>query len=729
MSKISFFTHASRLTPYAFFAAIIIAACATEMSDKGPPQRGASVQIDGDDIGGVVTGPSGPEAGVWVIAETRELPTRFARIVVTDDNGRYVVPDLPKANYDLWVRGYGLVDSAKVKAAPGKIVNLTAVAAPNRAAAAQYYPAIYWYSMLKIPDAAEFGGKSNIPAKLTRNDWLNSLKSNGCIGCHQLGQQSTRTFPANVPFPFGKFANSEEAWFRRIQSGQSGESMFNTLVNEMGAAPIKYFADWTDRIAKGELPHATPPRPQGLERNIVVTTWDWLDGKHYLHDLIASDRRRPTVNAYGPLFGSAEYSTDLIPILDPVKNSFKTFKAPVRDANTPEALGPGHAASAQAMQPSAYWASEKVWDTKVNNHNGMVDGKGRVWFAATVRGPSNPDFCKKGSIHPSAKVFPLERTNRAVTMLDPKTMKYSFVDTCFQTHHLQFGYDANETLWTSGGGAVLGWVNTKIFDETGDASKAQGWTPFILDTNGNGKRDDYVEPNQPVDPTKDKRIVANFYAIMPSPVDGSIWGTVRGNPGAVVRIALGPNPSETAIAEIYNVPSPAFGVRGGDIDKNGVVWVSLASGHLGSFDRRKCKGPLNGPKATGGHCPEGWSFYKYPGPGFEGVGDNSAESSYYTWVDQHNTFGLGADVPMSTGNLNDGLIAMKDGKMIVLRVPYPLGFYAKGFDGRIDDANAGWKGRGLWTTSGDRAPWLKEGGKGMQPFAVHFQLRPDPLAH
>ena len=136
------------------------------------------------------------------------------------------------------------------------------------------------------------------------------------------------------------------------------------------------------------------------------------------------------------------------------------------------------------------------------------------------------------------------------------------------------------------------------------------------------------------------------------------------------------------------------------------MWVSLASGHIGSFDRRKCKGPLNGPKATGDHCPEGWSFYQYPGPGFDGIGENSAESSYYTWVDQHNTFGLGEDVPMSTGNLNDGLIALKDGKMIMLRVPYPLGFYAKGFDGRIDDPNAGWKGRGLWAASGDRTPWL-----------------------
>ena len=109
------------------------------------------------------------------------------------------------------------------------------------------------------------------------------------------------------------------------------------------------------------------------------------------------------------------------------------------------------------------------------------------------------------------------------------------------------------------------------------------------------------------------------------------------------------------------------------------------------------QGPLNGPKATGDHCPEGWSFYQYPGPGFQGIGENSAESSYYTWVDQHDTFGLGKDVPMSTANLKDGLVALKDGKMVSLRVPYPLGFYAKGFDGRIDDPNAGWKGRGLWT--------------------------------
>jgi hypothetical protein len=704
--------------------AALIAACAAQMGDG--PGTGAAVRIDNDDIGGLVTSAKGPEAGVWVIAESTDLPTRFAKMVVTDDQGRYVIPDLPNASYSIWVRGYGLVDSPKVKAAPGKIVNLTAVIAPNEAAAAHYYPPIYWYSMMKIPDKSEFGGKGKIPAKLTQNGYLNSMKSNGCANCHAIGVRSMRTFPQNVPFPLGKFANSEEAWFRRIQSGQGGDPMFALAVKELGGAPFRYLGDWTDRVAKGELPHAKPPRPQGIERNIVVTTWDWLNEKHYLHDLIASDRRFPTVNAYGALYGSPEHSTDIMPILDPKTHKVTEFKMPVRDADTPMAIGPGYPAGAKPMQPSPYWGNEQTWTSKANNHNAMFDRKGRVWLAATVRGPNNPAFCKKGSDHPSAKAFPVERTTRHLAMLDPKTMKYTFVDTCFGTHHLQF--DANERLWTSGGGQVVGWLDMKIFDETGDAAKAQGWTPMILDTNGNGKRDAYIEPNQPVDPAKDKRISAPFYAVMPSPVDGSVWGAFRSFPGAVVRIAPGPNPSETALAEIYNVPLPGFGIRGADIDKKGVVWASLASGHLASFDRKKCKGPLNGPKATGDHCPEGWSFYQYPGPGFQGIGQNSAESSYYSWVDQHNTFGLGEDVPMSTANLQNGLVALKDGKMILLTVPYPMGFYAKGFDGRIDDPKAGWKGRGLWSSSGDRAPWLMENGKGSKPLAVHFQLRPDPLA-
>jgi hypothetical protein len=684
----------------------------------------APVAIDNDDIGGVVTGANGPEAGVWVIAETTDLPTRFTSSVVTVGQGRYVLPDLPKAKYKVWVRGYGLIDSPRVDGEPGQHLNLTAVTAPNDAAAAEYYPAIYWYSMLKIPAADQFGGTRDIPPRVKQSDWLDLMRNNGCIGCHQIGGIATRT----IPMAFGTFKSAEEAWIRRTQSGQAGELMVNILAGQLGGVPYKYFGDWTDRIAKGELPHAKPPRPQGLERNIVVTTWDWSRPNKYLPDIISSDRRNPTVNAGGPVYGSPEYATDEIPILDPKTSKVSYFKAPVRDSGMPESLGPGHAAMLTPLQPSAYWGNEQIWDTRVNNHNSMFDKEGNLWFAAAVRGAENPDFCKKGSDHPSAKVFPLNDNHRELAMLDPKTMKYTFVDTCFQTQHLNFAYDANETLWTSsgGGGGVVGWLNTKMFKETGDAAKSQGWTALVLDTNGNGKRDDYVEPNRPVDPTKDKRVAQVFYAVMVSPADGSIWGTLRGS--AIARINPGVNPPATALTELYNVAAPGFGPRGADIDSKGVVWVSLGSGHLGAFDRSKCK-VLNGPAATGNHCPEGWSFYQYPGPGFDGIGANSAESSYYTWVDQHNTFGLGEDVPISTGNLNDGLVALKDGKMITMKVPYPTGFFSKGLDGRIDDPNAGWKGRGLWVSSGDRTPWMQEGGIGMTPMAVHFQIRPDPLAH
>lgn len=704
------------------WARILAASCAALLLLIVSMTAGAQdVAIDADDIGGVVAGPEGPEAGVWVIAETNDLGTRFARMVVTDDEGRYVVPDLPDANYEVWVRGYGLVDSPKVKSKPGAKLNLKAVPAPDAAAAAQYYPAIYWYSMLEIPGEDQFGGKSDIPAKVSQTEWLNHMKSNGCVGCHQMGQLGTRTIPESL----GEFESSEKAWMRRVQSGQAGGSMTSALSGRLGGVPFEYFADWTDRIAKGELPHTKPERPQGVERNIVVTVRDWLTEKHYLHDLISTDRRNPTVNAYGPVYGSAEYSTDMIPVLDPVKNTATMFEAPAREGT--KVATAGHALGKPVM-PSPYWGDETIWVTKTTIHNPMFDEKGRVWFTARVRNEENPEFCQKGSDHPSAKLTPLEKSTRHLAVYDPKTKKYTMVDTCFSTHHLQFGYDENNTLWTSGGRTVVGWLDTKMFDETGDAAKSQGWTALILDTNGNGKRDDYVGDKDPVDPTKDKRVNAGWYAVMPNPADSSIWGSVRGYPGSIVRLDPGSNPPETALAEIYNVPKPGFGIRGADIDSEGVVWASLASGHIGAFDRRKCKGPLNGPKATGDHCPEGWSFHQYPGPGFKGIGENSAESSYYTWVDQHDTFGLGKDVPMSTGNLNDGLIALKDGEMVTLRVPYPLGFYAKGFDGRIDDPNAGWKGRGLWTTSGDRTPWLMEGGKGTKPLVVHFQLRPDPLA-
>ena len=676
----------------------------------GPQAAAQQVTIDADDIGGVVSGRDGPEAGVWVIAETQKFPSRYAKIVVTDGQGRYVVPDLPAAAYSVWVRGYGLVDSPKRQARPGTQLDLTAVPAPNAAAAAQYYPAAYWYSMLDVHREAQDMDATE------QHQLLNAFKSNGCVGCHQMGNLATRT----IPEALGSFSSAADAWERRVLSGQAGGGMARQL-DRFDGALLRVFADWTDRIEAGELPAAQPVRPFGVERNVVVTVRDWSDGKAYMHDLASTDRRDPTVNAYGPVYGAPELSTDHMPILDPVRNVPTTFELPVRDADTPTT------AQTLPAAPSAYWGDEVIWDSRANVHNPMLDSEARVWLTARVRGRENPAFCREGSDHPSARLFPTTNSGRHVAVFDPSTDEYRFVDTCFSTHHLQF--DANDILWTSGGGQVLGWLDAPRFLETGDAAAAQGWTAFVVDTNGNGRRDAYVEPNEPVDPARDKRFSVGYYAVMPNPADGSIWGSNRSYPGTVVRVDPGPRPPETALSEVYNVPLSGFGIRGADIDRDGVVWASLASGHLASFDRRMCEGPLNGPAATGDHCPEGWEFYQFPGPGFAGFPDNSVESSYYTWVDQWNTLGLGEDVPIATGNLFDGFHALVYGRYVTLRVPYPMGFYAKGLDGRIDDPDAGWKGRGLWSTNGDRVPWHMEGGKGTKPLVVHIQMRPNPLEH
>jgi hypothetical protein len=687
----------------------------------GAPQ-GETVRIDNDDIGGVVTSSKGPEAGVWVIAETTGLPTKFNKTVVTDDRGRYVIPDLPNATYSVWVRGYGLIDSPKVQSVPGKNLNLTASLAMTPREAAQYYPAGYWWSMLRPPDKSEFPGtgpKGNgiSPNIRSQAEWLRQLKSGGCTACHQLGTRATREIPENL----GPFPSSVAAWDRRIKSGQAGGQMDNGL-NAMGRERVlRVLADWTDRIAKGEVPATAPARPQGIERNVVITQWDWADPKAYLHDVVSTDRRNPTLNANGPVYGALELSADYLPALDPVKHAASKVQLTVRDQNTPRT-------SANMPQPSPYWNDEVLWTSRNNVHNPMFDEKGRVWITSAVRPNQNPAFCREGSTHPSAKAYPIANAGRHLAIYDPKTQQITHISTCFGTHHLMFAEDANNTLWTSGGGQVVGWLNTKMFNETGDEEKSQGWTALIMDTNGNGRRDAYVEPNQPVDPAKDKRIGGAFYSVAPAP-DGSVWGSLLGFPGAVIRLVPGSNPPETAIAEYYEPPLPGFSPRGADVDRNGVMWAALASGHMASFDRRKCKGPLNGPKATGQHCPEGWTLYPEPLPQMQGVAEQgSAEGSYYTWVDQFDTSGLGRNTPINTGNASEGLLALKDGKWVVMRVPYPLGFYTKWLDGRIDNPNGGWKGRGLWATISTRAPFHMETGKGTSSKVLKFQVRTDPLA-
>jgi hypothetical protein len=350
-----------------------------------------------------------------VIAETTDLPTKFVKIVVTDDRGRYLLPDLPpKATYSVWVRGYGLVDSPKVRTTAGRTLDLTATVAPSAAAAAEYYPAGYWWAMLQVPGKDEFPGTGPqgngiSPNVRTQAEYLRQLKSGGCWACHQLGNKATREIPKEL----GTFPSSVHAWDRRIQSGQAGGQMVNGVNNLGRERTLRMFAEWTDRIAAGEIPKSAPARPQGLERNVVITMWDWADPTVYLHDVVTTDRRNPTVNANGPVYGALELSADYVPVLDPVRHAKSQIPLTVRDPDTPRT-------SPKMPAPSPYFGSEVIWTSRNNVHNPMLDERGRVWLTSAVRSPDNPEFCKEGSSHPSAKLFPLPRAGRHLAVWDPE---------------------------------------------------------------------------------------------------------------------------------------------------------------------------------------------------------------------------------------------------------------------------------------------------------------------
>ncbi len=716
----------------AFMAALVIAAMTALWLGVAAT---AQTALDADDIGGVVRSPSGPEAGVWVIAETDDFDTRFRKIVVTDDAGRYALPDLPDASYDVWVRGYGLRDSEPVAARPGDSLDLDAIPAADAREAAQVYPANYWYSLVEVPAADEFPGTGDAgngisPGMRHQAAWIDGLKQ-GCQLCHQLGNQATR----EVLNP-GDFDSTEAAWAHRVRVGQRGALMAGGLRRFGAERAIAMYADWTDRIMAGEVPPA-PPRPRGRERNVVLTLWEWGGEAGYIHDEIATDKRNPQVNAGGPVYG-VEFANDKLVWVDPRTNEAREVVLPVRD--TP---GEGDFRSyidRENLEPSIYWGDELIWNNPGNPHNPMMDGQGRVWMTHQIRGPGNPAWCREGSDNPYAQHYPLNRAARHVAYYDPATEDVELIDTCFNTHHLQFGYEDGERLYLSSVGPVIGWLDVDVYEETGDAQAAQGWCPLIVDTNGDGRITEWVGRAGDVDPALDKEMGGGWYGIVPDPTaDSVVWAASGGVPGQIVRLELGDNPPETCVAEYYqppfenpDAPIQGFSPRGIDISTDGIVWTALSgSGHMASFDRSRCD-VLNGPTATGQHCPQGWTLHATPGPQMKGVSTHgSADFHYYNWVDQHDTLGLGPNVPIATGSTSDSLLAFlpDEEEFVILRVPYPMGFYSRGMDGRIDDPDAGWKGRAVWADYGTNAVWHSEGGKGTQGNLVKFQIRPDPLAH
>jgi hypothetical protein len=743
-----------------FSAALLIAALAAAafwglvrpMNAQAPA---AAVAIDPDDIGGVVTAAASPEAGVWVIAETTDLPTKLVKIVVTDDQGRYLLPDLPNANYRIWVRGYGLVDSPKVQSRPGRRLNLTAVRAPEAKAAAEYYPANYWLSLMEVPAESDFprpmevappipqvarrargagpaGPPPGAPAgrgrgPVTFNSQAEMLLSIKNLQQRQLGSKITREVPRQIR-ALG-FTTTVDALLYGSTAGQMPD--FGAGAN---GPNLFRMAEWVDRIAAGAVP-AAPPRPQGLERNVVITLWDVSNEVPFIHDVVGTDRRAPGMNAFGKVYG-VEYHNDGLVELDPLEHRERTIPIPTQVPKTTIQPVP------PAMRnPSIIWGDEVIYDGVTFPNHLTMDERGRIWMSARVNVDANPAYCRAGSTNRYAQADPLDESTRHVAMYDPRTGRWDLIRTCFRTHHIQMSTTGPRRVFMNpaaagAAGAYYGWIDIDTWERTRNEEAAQGWCVAYLDSDGDGR------------PNRDRPITGAPYSITQHPQDGSLWGAVQGTPGKLIRLSLGANPPETCVGEVYEAPfdpypsrtpgaQSGFNPRGIDIDSTGVVWTALASSnHMASFDRRLCDVVAGEAATSGRHCAKGWKLYPLPGPKLKGVtAEIGSDFNYYSFVDQFDMLGLGKDTPIANGTISDSLLALdrRTNTVVTMRVPYPMGFYSRGMDGRIDDPAAGWKGRGIWASNGTRNMWHVEGGKGgggtgVRGHIAKFQVRPNPLA-
>jgi streptogramin lyase len=653
--------------------------------------------------GTVTSGKAKAEAGVWVIAEAK-LGTGYRKIVVTDAKGRFVLPELPKAGYKVWVRGYGLLDSKKVGARPGATLALH-VKTASRVKAAQIYPANYWLSLFN-PPAPPAPAPGATPPEDPAGKWNSDFKL-GCMLCHQIGSKVTRSLPSREAYDAGT---------------KKATVMYGTSLGLGREALLDSLADWSARIRGGETPKA-PPRPKGAERNMVITQWNWGNKFTYAHDEVSTDKNNPRLNANGPVYG-VDLGNDFLLKTDPVKNTSTKIKIPTAGgfntpwcdqtflplgstgAPVPNGFGTLGCPATAVGGVSAYVGA---YTNPANPHNPMMDAKGRVWFTTQIRrefAQDMPSFCKSDPIMTTVP------HHRQLGYYDPKTKKIQLIDTCFGTHHLQF--DKNGRLWVSGDSFVLGWFDPSKFDPARPETlaTAQGWSEMIIDTNGDG--------------IADKKVPAFNYGIVPNQVDGSVWtGRLGGGErGDIMRFDPATNKFE-----VYSPPAPGYGPRGVDVDSKGIIWTGLGgSGHLASFDRSKCHQTFG----TGNQCPEGWTLYKSPGPLMRNSGPaaanlKNADFHYYLWVDRFNTLGMGKDTVILNGTDSDSLLAFnqKTKKFTVIRIPYPMNIFTRGLDGRIDNPTTGWKGRGLWFDNG-LDPIIHS--EKQQGFIAHVQYRPNPLA-
>jgi hypothetical protein len=411
--------------------------------------------------------------------------------------------------------------------------------------------------------------------------------------------------------------------------------------------------------------------------------------------------------------------TDLLLVVDPLEHRSTSIKVPSTAPKT------GTSPSA-----SPYWDQQQIWERYSDPRSAAIDAQGRVWFTGRIREAKNPAYCSSNAF---GKYHPLDTGGRQVMMYDPKTKQFTEVDTCFTADHNQI---TSNGIMYFGMNNAIGWLDLNAYEKTKNAETSQGWCPAVLDTTGDGRIGEFTKVKENTDPNKDRQVPFNCYSVSISPKDGAAWCSGIGpNDNKLVRLERGNNPPATCKGEVFEAPPtgvtpPAYGTGGIHVDRNGVVWQNWrGSGHLSSFDRSKCK-VTTGPNATGQSCPEGWTFYRRDGATYANAPTIFSDESYLTQLDEHDTLGLGPDVPVY-GNVNtDSIEAFvpKTKQFVTLRVPYPLGFFSRSAVGRIDDPKGGWKGKGFWSTYSTYAAWHVEGGKGAKQKAVKFQIRPSPLA-
>ena len=262
------------------------------------------------------------------------MPWLAARRIPTDDEGNFSLPQMPDFTYQVWVRGYGLLDSAKIEGRPGDDnLELSVEVATTPQDAAKVYPGDYWLSLMDVPTADKFpgtgpvagGGNGFLPGIESQSRFVHEFKSD-CNFCHQLGSEITRTLGHMDALGFD---SHEEAWIYRTSLGVRGGSMQGAFLQFGIDGMSKTMADWTRKVEAGVTP-PMPPRPQGVERNVVVTLWDIGGPQDFMHDEIATDKNNPTVNAYGPIYAvSSGHGT--LNVVDPVTNDTWKVVIPTRE--------------------------------------------------------------------------------------------------------------------------------------------------------------------------------------------------------------------------------------------------------------------------------------------------------------------------------------------------------------------------------------------------------------